>query len=124
MHGWVIVVVVATERQAYFVSYALCRVVRLCVSAHVEVSLERHASDSNQLVAKINTFLIYKQKKQANKQKTRILLSFRLLESSQTARNQSVCSLLRWPTNGLLPSPEFQPKGVGNDPDERNTKIE
>lgn len=70
MHGWVIVVVVvATERQAYFVSYALCRVVRLCVSAHVEVSLERHASDSNQLVAKINTFLIYKQKKQANKQK-------------------------------------------------------
>lgn len=61
----------------------------------MEVSLERHASDSNQLVAKINTFLIYKQKKQENKQKTRILLSFRLLESSQTARNQSVCSLLR-----------------------------
>lgn len=69
MHGWVIVVVVvATERQAYFVSYALCRVVRLCVSVHVEVSLERHASDSNQLVAKINTFLIYKQKsKQTSK---------------------------------------------------------
>lgn len=72
MHGWVIVfvvVVVATERQAYFVSYMHCVASSLCVSAHVEVSLERHASDSNQLVAKINTFLIYKQKKQANKQK-------------------------------------------------------
>lgn len=79
MHGWVIV---ANEP-----TFLLCP--HVCV--HVEVSLERHASNSNQVVAKINTFLIYKQK--ASQQAKLAYFSIRLLESSQTARNQSVCSL-------------------------------
>lgn len=89
----------------------------------MEVSLERHASDSIQLVAKINTFLIYKQKKQANKQK---LAYFFRLDSWRVRKQLAIKVFVLYyvdPQTDCCP-PEFQPKCVGNDPDERNTKIE